>query len=199
MGIAEYDANTTYYANSICQISGQVYISLVDNNLDNAPSTSPTQWQAGLPGAEITGVVKSFAGVVAPYGYLLCDGSAYSRTSYAALFAICGTNYGAGNGSTTFNVPDLRTRVPVGYKSGDSNFGTVGQVGGEEEHTLVVTEIPSHTHTVNGDTNAPHTPYAGFGHQAQSSSPVDSTGSTGGDGAHNNLQPYVTMNYIIKT
>lgn len=196
MGIAEFLSSCTYYQNSIVQTAGQLYTSLTDANVGNDPATSPSNWQPGLLSAEMTGVIKGWGGVVAPTGYLLCDGSAVSRSTYAALFAICSTNYGAGNGTTTFNLPDFRTRVPVGYKSADSDFGTLGQSGGEKTHQLIVAEMPSHTHTYN----SPPSPGAGDTGSSYSGTPTGQvTGSSGGDQAHNNLQPYQVINYIIKT
>jgi len=200
MGIPEWDAGTTYYLNSICQIAGQIYISLIDNNLNNNPGTSPTDWQAGLPGAEVSGVIKPFAGLVAPAGYLVCNGQAVSRSVYAALYAICGTNYGAGNGSTTFNVPNLRGQIPVAYLAANPYFGTIGNTGGEATHTLITSEMPSHTHTA--DTQF-YQAYGGGGLGAFTNGQIGASmgiENTGGDGAHNNLQPYQTIgSYIIKT
>lgn len=195
MGIAEYDSGTTYYLNSVCQIAGQFYISLQDNNTGNAPASSPSSWQPGIPGTELTGVVKEYGGTVAPTGYLLCDGSAVSRSTYAALFAVLGTAYGVGNGTTTFNIPDKRGRVGVGYKSGDADFGTMGQTGGEKTHALTIPEMPAHTHSYTYVTS----PGAGDSGGALDTYVGGTTGSTGGDGAHNNLQPYQVFNYIIKT
>ena len=107
------------------------------------------------------GTITQYGGATAPEGWLICDGSAISRTSYSALFAAIGTTYGAGNGSTTFNVPDLRGRVSVG-KSSDTEFDTLGETGGAKSNsynlahthtqgdtgstTLTVNQIPSHTH-----------------------------------------------------
>lgn len=198
LGLTEYIAAMIYWTNSIVQVGGQIYISLQDNNQGNTPASSPTYWQAGLPGAELSGVVKVYAGVTSPSGYLLCNGAAVSRTTYAALFAVCGTNYGVGDGSTTFNIPDLRTRVPVGYMSGDTNFGTIGQTGGEETHILNIGEMPSHSHSI------PIYSGGSFGQTIPSDGnfselTTQQTNNAGGGGAHNNLQPYVTMNYIIKT
>lgn len=95
-----------------------------------------------------SGIISQYAGSAAPTGYLICDGSAISRTTYAALFTAIGTTYGTGNGSTTFNLPDLRQRVPVGkYTSG--TFTNLGATGGAENITLSTANLPSHTHDVN--------------------------------------------------
>jgi microcystin-dependent protein len=93
---------------------------------------------------EPAGVVLPFAGSTAPQGYLLCDGGAVSRTDYADLFAAIGTVYGAGDGATTFNVPDLSGRVVLGV----SQSHALGSTGGEAVHTLTEQELPAHTHTV---------------------------------------------------
>lgn len=202
MGVAEYDSSTSYYINSICQDNGQFYISLTDNNIGNDPVSSPSNWQSGIPGAEITGVIKEYAGIIAPTGYLIADGSAVSRSTYSALFAICGTNYGAGNGTTTFNIPDKRGNVGVGYKSGDINFGTLGKTGGEQTHTLITSEIPSHSHIeqYSGNDGTQAGPYMSNSNAAAAITASNaSTQNTGGDGAHNNIQPYQVFNYIIKT
>lgn len=85
------------------------------------------------------GIIFHFAGATAPSGWLKCDGSAVSRTTYASLFAVIGTDYGAGNGTTTFNVPDMRQRFIIGVAAsgtGSSRAGTGGAI--------------DHTHTVPG-------------------------------------------------
>lgn len=99
---------------------------------------------------EPAGIVMPFAGSTAPQGYLLCDGSAVSRTDYADLFAAIGTTYGAGDGSTTFNLPDLSGRVVIGV----SNNHALGSTGGEASHTLTESELPAHAHSVAGHTHA---------------------------------------------
>ena len=90
------------------------------------------------------GIVMSFAGSVAPVGWLLCDGSSVSRTDYADLFTVIGTTYGSGDGETTFNLPNLSGRVAIGV----SNSHALGTTGGEETVTLSETELPEHSHVV---------------------------------------------------
>lgn len=91
----------------------------------------------------------AFDAVTAPEGWLFCDGSAVSRTTYAELFAVIGTAFGAGDGSTTFNVPNLGGRVPVGEDTGDADFDVIGETGGAKEVTLDSDELPTHDHTVS--------------------------------------------------
>lgn len=153
------------------------------------------------------GTIMQFGGSAAPTDFLLCQGQAVSRDTYADLFAIIGSSYGNGNGTTTFNVPDLQSRVPVGLSS-ETEFNTLGKTGGAKTHTLTIPEIPSHTHPVRGTSQM--TAGISFTPANESGSPTDNrfhaaNGSpaiaaqaTGGGGAHNNLQPYVTVNYIIK-
>jgi microcystin-dependent protein len=95
-----------------------------------------------------TGAVTLFMGAVSPGGWLICDGSAISRTTFSALFAVIGTQYGNGDGSTTFNLPDLRSRMPAGYNSGDTNFNLLGKTGGQMTVALSTTHIPSHNHPI---------------------------------------------------
>lgn len=90
------------------------------------------------------GVMAMYSAASAPSGWLLCDGSAVSRTTYSALFAIISTTYGSGDGSTTFNLPDLQGAFPVGYDSGDTSFDALGETGGSKD-AIVVT----HSHTIN--------------------------------------------------
>lgn len=92
----------------------------------------------------LVGSVYMFAGSAAPEGFLVCDGSAISRSTYSELFEVIGTTYGSGNGSSTFNVPDLSGKVIVGVSSSH----TLASTGGEETHVLLDAEIPSHIHVV---------------------------------------------------
>lgn len=145
------------------------------------------------------GGIVSYGGATAPTGWLLCDDSAVSRTTYATLFGIIGTNYGIGDGATTFNLPDFRGRVPVGLDVGNVNLAaadTLGETGGEETHLLDGSEMPAHEHEMATWANA------GVGTRvangvSNAGNTID-TGTEGGGGAHNNLQPYNTVNYIIK-
>jgi microcystin-dependent protein len=108
------------------------------------------------------GVVLPFAGATAPAGFLLCGGQAVSRATYAALFAAIGTAFGAGDGSTTFNLPDLRGRAAFGkddmggsaasrITSGGSGIAgtTLAAAGGAETHTLTTGQMPAHSHAVS--------------------------------------------------
>lgn len=142
-----------------------------------------------------TGTVLDFAAATAPSGYLACNGAAVSRTTYAALFAVIGTTWGAGDGSTTFNVPDLRGRTAIGSGTGSGlTARTLAGTGGAETHQLSVAEMPSHSH-------------AGLLLNAGNAFTISGTGvgvggnapSTGGGGAHNNMQPFRVTNKIIKT
>jgi Microcystin-dependent protein len=223
-----------------------------------------------------TGAITMYGASSAPTGYLLCDGTAVNRTTYAALFTAIGTSYGVGNGTTTFNVPNLKGRVPVGLDSGDASFDALGETGGAKTHTLTSSEMPSHTHTGPSHTHTgpshthsgPSHTHAGGSHthamqhihivasrsvnggtpsgsgntfllasggsyaltgtsdqdpESTSTSGVfntgaggtgdtgasgtgdtgasgtGNTGSAGSGSAHNNLQPYITLNFIIKT
>lgn len=104
------------------------------------------------------GSLLMFAGATAPEGYLVCNGSAVSRTDYAVLFAAIGVVYGVGNGTTTFNLPDLRGRGPLGVGTGVGLTARVlGSAGGAETVTLDATMIPGHTHAGTTSSNGSHT------------------------------------------
>lgn len=120
-----------------------------ENTLTNIPQSAIQGFNDLTISAVPSGVVTAFAGTAAPDGWLLCDGSAVSRTTYSALFAAIGTAYGPGDGANTFNLPNLRGRVPVGLDAGQSDFSNVGKTGGAKTHTLSHAEMPSHTHGMN--------------------------------------------------
>lgn len=194
-------------------------------------------------GAAVTGTVTMYAGSTGtvPPGYLLCDGQAVDRDDYADLFDAIGTTYGVGDGSTTFNVPDMRGRVCVGKDAAQTEFNTLNKSGGAKTHTLSIGEMPSHNHAVSdpghqhdfegqtiswglngGDVHfqaassgnridAVAGPSAGTGNGMFTDQNGDgwtdtynagtgiTVGSTGGGSPHNNLQPYLTLNFLIKT
>lgn len=191
------------------------------------------QVQASTP----VGALVLYAGSAAPTGWLLCYGQAVSRVTYATLFAAIGTTYGTGDGSTTFNVPDMRGRIGAGKDNmgGTSasrltetvlgeNPANLGAKGGSQSHTLTTAQIPSHTHSFSGTTNTTgaHThgikllssggggtsgsiATSGVDSGTQSTSNGDhshtfsgTTGSAGSGEAHNNLQPTMIFNIIIK-
>ena len=200
----------------------------------------------------IAGVIRMYAGSSAPQGYLLCDGSAISRSTYSSLFDVIGTTFGVGDGSTSFNLPNLSGKVPMG----NSQNHALASSGGSE--TVALTDLPSHIHSVpkHGHANTikattpslahtistqpafnynkpnstatrynarsgqgTRTGYKGTSsvsatlstkvsitdHAATActmsgsitNASAISTENTGAGNAHNNMQPYVTMNYII--
>lgn len=163
----------------------------------------------------MTGTVFPFAGATAPSGWLLCYGQAISRTTYAKLFGVIGITYGAGDGSTTFNLPDLRGRVAAGK----DNMGgtpsnrlttagagidgpTLGATGGSQTHTLTEAQMPAHTHSA-GNSNGYWVDMPGryivnaAGNIANLNN-IPATPSTGGGLAHPNAQPTIIMNHIIR-
>lgn len=159
-----------------------------------------------------TGVVVEYEGDTGniPSGFLLCDGSEVSRATYADLFAKIGTKHGVGNGTTTFNLPNRKGRVSVGYDSSQSEFNALAKTGGAKTHTLTSSEIPSHSHNFYSDTSyylqgakgggSQINPWAQSGNGYTKGSEITATqNNSGGGGAHNNLQPYITTLFIIKT
>lgn len=146
----------------------------------------------------ITGEIRMWSTATPPTNWLECDGSAVNRTTYAALFAVIGTTFGIGDGSTTFNLPDYLGRGPIGVGTGDAadaTAWTLAEKGGAETHVLTEAEMPAHTHGMNLVQNA------GGGAADNLNNPGTSrqTGSTGGDTAHNNMPPVLGIHFIIKT
>jgi len=141
------------------------------------------------------GAISAYGGAQAPAGWLLCNGQAVSRAAYAALFNVIGVTYGSGDGATTFNLPDLRRRSPIGAGGG----WALGAPVGAETHTLTIEELPAHTHSdrYNGTVQfyqgaaPPAYTMAGAG------AAYAATGSTGGGQPHNNVGPSLAVNFII--
>lgn len=152
--------------------------------------------------ADPPGVVKGYGGAAAPAGYLICDGSAVSRATYPALFAAIGTTYGAGNGTTTFGLPDGRGRTLIGAGQGAGLTNrALGTKGGEEAHVLTNAEMPVHTHESQYDARTPGSiDYNGSGSEigGMGTQYTYPTTPAGGGKAHNNMIPFLAINYIIK-
>ena len=162
---------------------------------------NPGSWeQVGGGGPAVVGFVagdlKPWPGAAVPAGWLDCDGALVSRTTYAALFAAIGTAWGAGDGATTFALPDLRRRTLVGAGgTGTATLGNaVGNVGGAETHTLTTAQMPAHTHTAITAGSFVGNGFGGGNSQGRNGT----TGSTGGGGAHNNMQPSAVVRWLIK-
>jgi microcystin-dependent protein len=241
-----YASTTTALSKLSAGTSGQI---LKTNGSGAAPSWDNLQ----VP----VGALQLYAGSSTPTGWLLCDGTAYSRATYASLFALISTTYGTGDGSSTFNVPDFRGRSPIGVGTGSGlTARALAATVGVETHPLVLAELPSHNHTAT-DSGHTHTGTTGnqsvghthivinsgggqIGRAAQgfsaigggyqglliirgsdtgsyvtsfgvgtnhthtitapsASSNVSTTSSNGSGTAHNNMQPSLVLNYIIKT
>ena len=146
------------------------------------------------------GAISPYGGTTAPNGWFLCQGQAVSRTTYSELFAVIGTAFGTGDGSTTFNVPDLRGRTVVGYNSSETEFNALGKKGGEKTHTLTLAEMPKHVHDVafNPNTGSIRGMQGWSDSTSYDATGTSVTNTSGGGQAHNILQPYNTVNYIIK-
>lgn len=157
--------------------------------LVNIATSSPTIVEVGS--------IKAWPSVTPPSTWMVMDGSAISRTLYPDLFALIGTAFGSGDGSTTFNLPDSRSRfiLPAGQGSGLTNR-VLGATGGEEAHQLAIAELPSHQHTVAYTVFS----YAGGGGSLNSVAGSNNiqSGATGGGGSHNTMPPFLVLVYIIK-
>jgi len=177
-------------------------------------------------GANLTGIVAvpsgavfPYAGASAPSGFILCFGQAISRSTYSDLFTAIGTTYGTGDGSSTFNLPDLRGRAVAGQDDmGGSSANrltgqtdgvdgdTLGGTGGAETHTLTEAQSATITNNITGTithtivdnaANSLLTSFSGVSKTLPGSN--GTSGDFGGGGAHNNVQPTLILNYIIKT
>jgi microcystin-dependent protein len=150
------------------------------------------------------GIMLPFAGTVSPGGFLLCDGSAVSRATYGALFTAIGTAFGVGDGSTTFNLPDMRSRfaVGVGTGSGLSTYA-IGDTGGAEGQALAQANLPSVSLDVAVDSGAP---LAGGVASIQGSTATSNPGTVNGTVPTGGiatpvpiLPPFLAINWLIKT
>ena len=231
-GIPEYGSTTEYHTNSIVKKAGgyELYGSLINTNVGNAlpAKVDDANWKYLGDLAELkikqqpaTGTIHEFAGSEAslPAGYLLAYGQEVSRSTYSDLFAVVGTNFGVGDGATTFNLPDKRGRTGVGRDNmGGTSANTIldaqadvlgGQFGVETgvggATSLSIAQLANHNHyTVDSNstgTNQYTSYYSDNG--ATSNGNLTYTSSTGSNQSHthaeNRVQPSMAMNYIIKT
>ena len=163
-------------------------------------------WQGAVSAP--AGTVNPYAGSTAPTGWLLSYGQAVSRSTYANLFAVIGTTYGSGDGSTTFNLPDMRGRVGAGLDNMGGTAAsrltstvltasnTLGATGGAQTHTLTEAQMPAHSHTYPGAANGAGG--ASFTAVVLNVTSVVNTSTVGSGSAHPITQPTIVLNYIIK-
>jgi microcystin-dependent protein len=163
------------------------------------------------------GTISMLGQTTAPTGWLICDGAAVSRTTYAALFAVVSTLHGVGDGSTTFNLPDLRGRVAAGLNASDPYFDVMSDYAGASTHTLTPAEVPNASGNVNWHGGGSRTSawnasgtwipngyiaaYANpqYHHAGAPSAGIINFNYGGGGGAHNNTQPYAALHFAIRT
>jgi microcystin-dependent protein len=166
------------------------------------------------------GEIRLFAGTYAPINWLVCDGSVLSISQYDALYSLIGTAYG-GNGTTTFALPDLRGRLPMGQGAGIGlTYRTLGQKGGEQTVTLSLNQVPEHTHLVqvaaspavaydpgptallatsaSGDCLYVNKDYSSGTTGTLNPQAITSTGSASPT-PHSNIMPCLALNFIICT
>ena len=159
---------------------------------------------AAIPTPSVSGSIIMWPTASAPTGYLLCNGTAVSRTTYATLFSLFGTTFGTGDGSTTFNLPNYTNRMPYGTTIG-STGGSADAILVSHTHTATVTD-PGHLHNVGASVNGQPGAYGNYaGNTSTIQSATATTGITvansteGVSGTNANLPPYLGINFIIKT
>jgi len=214
-------ANNTILIADSAQSSGIKWGQVEASSISAAAITAIAAQVEGLisPSGVPAGVITQFAGSTAPAGWFICDGTPKNTTNEAALFSAIGYTYG-GSGSS-FNLPNLKGKVAVGLDTAQGEFLQLGQSGGVKEVQLTVAQMPRHTHsgTTNEDGYHRHqtrdfpnyqfqlasgsTAYSRLGEDAYTEYAGDhqhsfTTGESGSNGTHQNLQPYIVVNYIIK-
>jgi microcystin-dependent protein len=208
-GMTQADADARYVQTAGGTITGSMTVPTTSN-----PNMGAAIVNKGYVDDWMVGMIVMFAGSTAPSGWLLCQGQAVSRTTYAGLFAVCGTTHGVGDSSTTFNLPDFRGRTPVGVGS-SSYFNAIGEKQGAKTVTLTKSQVPNFTgswtmhdaanrtmiYVVSGAFTAGTTaPNYRTGYQNPNNPSIGvATYSAGfGGGSHSNLTYSVTLNFIIK-
>ena len=177
---------------------------LNDENLNKMQDNIERAINAQVSGDTLPiGTVLPYTNETAPENWLVCDGSELDRTEYNHLFAIIGTTFGEGDGSTTFNLPNLKGRTIVGLDTDDTDFNTIGKVLGEKTHTLTVAEMPEHTHKFRASTKLGNDEGTiTYGEKTSGSVISGNYGNAiqkeGSSQSHNNIQPSFIGVYIIK-
>ncbi len=186
--------------------TGQVLAKASDNDGDVEwveQSGSGTTTGDTLP---IGSVLEWYADTV-PANWLLCDGQAVSRTDYTELFSLFGTKYGVGDGSTTFNLPDMRGKGPIGEDENDEDFNEIGKTGGEKKHTLTIAEMAKHNHNfIDNNSNVMPTIAAMKNGGSNDLTQIGGAKSydyfyvnyTGNNQPFNIMQPHIVCKFIIK-
>ena len=178
--------------------TGQVLAKASDTNQDvewvNQTGGSPDYDSAPV------GSIFAYPSTTPPTGYMVCDGSEISRTEYSGLFSVIGTNYGDGDGSTTFNLPNIKGRSIFAYNSDDAFFNTLGKTGGSKTHTQTIDEMPSHSHILSRmggwGTGTEHTGI--LNEMTNNEYEALGTDSVGGGEPMDIMNPYIVACYIIK-
>jgi microcystin-dependent protein len=162
-------------------------------------------------GSPYVGEIRMFAGNFAPAGWAFCNGATLAISENDVLFTLIGTTYG-GDGQTTFNLPDLQSRVPIHMGTGGGSSYVIGQSAGEESVTLTTQQIPAHAHVPQSFSNAQggnsNTPQASvwavstggsvYANTAPGSAmSPDAVGAAGGSQPHDNMVPFLVINFII--
>jgi len=212
--LGQVEAETRYLKKSGGAMTGPLVV------LDPTANSSQAATKAYADARRApVGTLIPWAGNIqtAPAGWLACGwGNTVSRTTYAALFSVIGTTYGVGDGSTTFQLPTIQARIPVGY-DGSAEFGSLGAMSGSPEHALTSAQVPNASGTITMHNQAGPTIMSGAsgmfsGFQGSASTyhshqnPVSGANSyggfywtnNGGGAVHENRQPYIIMQYIIK-
>jgi microcystin-dependent protein len=194
-------------------VNDSLKTTLSNGNIINSGKLTNNSSNSILP----IGSIIAYAGAVAPTGWAFCNGDTLNRNSYSVLFSILGTTFGSGDSAywaqvsmpgRTFNLPDLRARVPVGV--GQTTYSSIngsntitqlyslGLKGGEENHILSIAEMPAHNHSLRPSYGGSSGWQTGGLKADPGATGSDSSGFTGGNQSHNIMQPFLVLNYIIK-
>lgn len=175
-------------------VRGSISGGTTDQVLSKASDSDYDTTWVDMPSGAITGEVRIWSTGTPPTGWLICDGSAVSQATYSALYAVIGTTYGNPGGGN-FNLPDMKGKVPVGYNAAETEFDALGETGGSKVPALL-----AHTHAVDlsgSSTGSGYMRITGAGGVGPSS--YNALSAQSGSQTAGNLQPYITLNYIIKT